>query len=1043
MNFRAVFLNMQRILNIFTRRDDDVSDLMVQDAAHLSPFAQIIGDQKYTVPDHPNLEVLKFIEYPTRPAGIQTFNEQSILSLYRDKLHSISMMLAINDGDIRDDAFTFTNLVLKPLIEYVRWIHLLPASENHHHNGIGGLLSHSLEVAILSLKNAHHSELRSIGYQDEETVRRKIYLYAAFICGLVHDAGKVYDLDIVSLNLTKTITWAPSSQSLLDWARENNVVEYEIHWRKRIHNQHNIWSSVFLERILDPVCMAFLDKVKKERVYAKMVTALNIYTDGNDFLSKCVRASDFYSTGTDLNVLRDPIMGLRSNDAAARAISTIKHNFTSININNYHAKPMHIIIINGEVYLNENAFLDLVLNDFAVHKFNFPQGEAGKTVLVESLVQRGYVEPYDDERVVHYFIPGTYSENEISSIFRNGIGKLEFYNLLKLRWIGLIFDSYKIPDSVPGLFSVNANKDFIYIDEQKIATEYRRPVPGREAVTRITDTVEQVVSGTPENTLNIADLSQIDEPGIGTTDIANEADTSEINSGNGDDNTIHLAEPNTSNIADETIDSDQTEVDENEAKLVLVNQLHEMLLKAPLSNDAVYTVDSVPYLNIDVVIELLPGFEESAFCEEPYFQLTFRDGSLDGLWVVRDVNNLRLVQLGDNCAGVQVSSQTPRTTTTLKPLFDTSMYQTLVITDGPTINESVSLHKQTLELPPPRLNTPHADETVPVDHLPAKTSEPTMVSSEEYEQYDHLLEEVNIENDGRFYSDYCFSDHTLPVPAPQDGQIVASTKQTDRNGLRDPVHLFNESSDMNSDEDHAYSTTSENIVDETEAETPQIKIAESLITPPAADASEEMEVGVCPPPSTDCNKNVQTPVVTKSSHLSPALARLFAVNTQSDKSSERSQAKTPSKETAPPSKPAITKSASLRLTPEAADKGAQEEFVMISDGDANELEYVELATMLHHILTKIAVAFKRKRQNRFMVFTQNTFYLTQACVEKYGAQLTAPELFNKLPQYQVSSGAVLNTKCIAFNMPTLIAASDRAKIDLETVINNLKEAGNL
>lgn len=503
MNFRAIFLSMQRVLGIFSRRENDVVELIKQDPSSLSPFAQIVGDQKYTVPDHPNLEVLKFIEYPTRPAGIQTFNEQSILSLYRDKLHSISMMLTISDGDIREDAFTFTNLVLKPLIEYIRWIHLLPASENHHHNGIGGLLSHSLEVAMISLKNANHSELRPIGYQDEEVIRRKVYLYAAFICGLVHDAGKVYDIDIVSLNLSKTLTWAPSSQSLLDWARENNVVEYEIHWRKRIHNQHNIWSSVFLERILDPVCMSFLDRVKKERVYAKMVTALNVYNDGNDFLSKCVRTSDYYSTGTDLNVLRDPIMGLRSNDAAARAIGTIKHNFTSIKINNYKSKPMHLIIVNGEVYLNENAFLDFVLSDFAAHKFNFPQGNAGKTVLVESLVQRGYVEPYDDERVVHYFIPGTYSENEIASIFRNGIGKLEFYNLLKLRWIGLIFDSYKIPDSVPGLFSVNANKYFIYIDEQKTVTEYRRPVPGRESVTRVTDTVSDAIEDTPQYRLKL------------------------------------------------------------------------------------------------------------------------------------------------------------------------------------------------------------------------------------------------------------------------------------------------------------------------------------------------------------------------------------------------------------------------------------------------------------------------------------------------------------------------------------------------------------
>lgn len=94
---------------------------------------------------------------------------------------------------------------------------------------LAGYYRTTSKLQCFSLKNAHHSELRPIGYQDEETVRRKVYLYAAFICGLVHDAGKVYDLDIVSLNLSETLTWAPSSQSLLDWARENNVVEYEIH----------------------------------------------------------------------------------------------------------------------------------------------------------------------------------------------------------------------------------------------------------------------------------------------------------------------------------------------------------------------------------------------------------------------------------------------------------------------------------------------------------------------------------------------------------------------------------------------------------------------------------------------------------------------------------------------------------------------------------------------------------------------------------------------------------------------------------------------
>ncbi|EGE2353499.1 helicase [Escherichia coli] len=1007
MNFRALFLSIQRVLGIFPRSEDDVTELMMQDVASLSPFAQIIGEQKYTVPDHPNPEVLKFIEYPTRPAGIQTFNEQSILSLYRDKLHSISMMLAISDGDIREDAFTFTNLVLKPLIEYIRWIHLLPASENHHHNGIGGLLSHSLEVAMISLKNANHSELRPIGYQDEEVVRRKVYLYAAFICGLVHDAGKVYDLDIVSLNLSETLTWAPSSQSLLDWARENNVVEYEIHWRKRIHNQHNIWSSVFLERILDPVCMSFLDRVKKERVYAKMVTALNVYNDGNDFLSKCVRTSDYYSTGTDLNVLRDPIMGLRSNDAAARAIGTIKHNFTSININNYKSKPMHIIIVNGEVYLNENAFLDFVLSDFAAHKFNFPQGDAGKTVLVESLVQRGYVEPYDDERVVHYFIPGTYSENEIASIFRNGIGKLEFYNLLKLRWIGLIFDSYKIPDSVPGLFSVNANKDFIYIDEQKTVTEYRRPVPGRESVTKVTDTVNDVIEDTPQYGPKLVNGPDADSNTVNTESSTNSAEMPSTDTVSDISDTQVVTAIDTA----ETInvdESDRIEEHEDSNQIRLVEQLHEMLLGAPLPHHAVINIDSVPYLDLDAAIALIPGIDEAAFCNEPFFQLTYRDGSLDGLWIVRDVNNLRLIQLGDNCAGMQVSTSEPRNTSTLKSLFETSMYQPLDIPEGPSLNEAVSPSQTPLELPPPRLNAPLAEVTSSVAEKSNTHSEAESVTANEYEQYGHLLEET-LEFDGEAYSDFIVTDSAV-IESPE-----SEKQKSDGAEFHDEMGMVYAPAELDYSED-----TSE---------------------PPAPDATGKEAILTSPEPSQDVR--TAKPVGEKSSHLSPALARLFAVNTHTEKKHEKSPVKTPVKEVLTPSKSDTVQAPISVDQPGSEGKETVEEFTLLSDGEVTELEYVEIATMLHHILTKLSGSFKRKRKNRFMVFTQNTFFLTQSCVEKYGTQLNAPELFNRLPQYQITSGAVVNTKCIAFNMPTLVAASDRAKVDIELILNTLKEVGNL
>ena len=45
MNFRAIFLSMQRVLGIFSRRENDVVELIKQDPSSLSPFAQIVGDQ--------------------------------------------------------------------------------------------------------------------------------------------------------------------------------------------------------------------------------------------------------------------------------------------------------------------------------------------------------------------------------------------------------------------------------------------------------------------------------------------------------------------------------------------------------------------------------------------------------------------------------------------------------------------------------------------------------------------------------------------------------------------------------------------------------------------------------------------------------------------------------------------------------------------------------------------------------------------------------------------------------------------------------------
>ncbi|HHL1653805.1 TPA: hypothetical protein ACQ29W_005251, partial [Klebsiella pneumoniae] len=87
-----------------------------------------------------------------------------------------------------------------------------------------------------------------IGLQDEEQIRKGHYLYAAFICWLLHDAGKIFDVDVISSTPDVKITWSPLSSSLMGWAKSNRIFSYEVILLKRQANEHSVRAPVFLER---------------------------------------------------------------------------------------------------------------------------------------------------------------------------------------------------------------------------------------------------------------------------------------------------------------------------------------------------------------------------------------------------------------------------------------------------------------------------------------------------------------------------------------------------------------------------------------------------------------------------------------------------------------------------------------------------------------------------------------------------------------------------------------------------------------------------
>ncbi len=57
-------------------------------------------------------------------------------------------MIECIKGTLGYPSAEFEALAMPVLWRYAAFVHLLPASETHHHRGAGGLLRHGLEVAF-------------------------------------------------------------------------------------------------------------------------------------------------------------------------------------------------------------------------------------------------------------------------------------------------------------------------------------------------------------------------------------------------------------------------------------------------------------------------------------------------------------------------------------------------------------------------------------------------------------------------------------------------------------------------------------------------------------------------------------------------------------------------------------------------------------------------------------------------------------------------------------------------------------------------------
>ena len=85
----------------------------------------------------------------------------------------------------------FERLYRHPIARYAELVQLLPASQNHHHAHLGGMLDHGLEIVAYALKIRQTYLLPIDAPPESQSAQAEAWTAAAAYAALIHDLGKI------------------------------------------------------------------------------------------------------------------------------------------------------------------------------------------------------------------------------------------------------------------------------------------------------------------------------------------------------------------------------------------------------------------------------------------------------------------------------------------------------------------------------------------------------------------------------------------------------------------------------------------------------------------------------------------------------------------------------------------------------------------------------------------------------------------------------------------------------------------------------------
>lgn len=276
--------------------------------------------------------------YPPYAKGIAASNAPDALGTQDKLIRAIFNNLGLS-------AEEWKLLVVPVLTRYAEFVHLLPASEAHHHRGAGGLLRHGLEVSYWAATKADGMRFSHALTPKQRRLEPRAWRFAAFICGLLHDLGKpLVDIRVTDREGVKT--WTPH-EPLTRWLEKNELLRYYVHWRPdRVHNKHNSFNLMYFHNIVSGTPYQYLID------FPEVLDAITTFLSGQDqesLFSQLITDSDRESVSRDLKQLRF------SQDEFAYGIP----------VERYFVEYFRHLLSNGSLSINKSPY-DVVVSETGV-----------------------------------------------------------------------------------------------------------------------------------------------------------------------------------------------------------------------------------------------------------------------------------------------------------------------------------------------------------------------------------------------------------------------------------------------------------------------------------------------------------------------------------------------------------------------------------------------------------------------------------------------------------------------------------------------------